>query len=193
MLKAQYVLALAAALAAAGCQGAGGLPGLGGRSAAAPTTQVSYAGGGALEVVSTDPRPITRVEVVGPSGPIPAAVSMHRETVDPYPYGSQAAGGPLVGPAFGFGFGAGRWSGSRFSRSGVYLGGPRFGFGRPYPYHGYGAAPDPGAGAMRTTARVTLDDPAAYERQWRGATVRVHFGDGPDAPTTDLPAPAPSR
>ncbi len=202
MLKVQSVLTVAVALALAsplaGCQGAGGLPGLGGPGAAQPSTPgvVSYAGNGALEVVSTDPRPITRIEVIGPSGPIGATVSVHRETVDPNPYGGQvAAAPPMVSPFFGVGFGTGRWSRSRYRGSGVYLGVPPYGVGRRYPYpgayQGYGAAPEPRGGAMRSTARVTLDDPAAYERQWRNATVRVHYGDAPDA--TDLPAPAPSR
>ena len=44
---------------------------------------------------------------------------------------------------------------------------------------------------MRSTARVTLDDPAAYERQWQNARVRVRFGDATDA--TELPAPSPAR
>jgi hypothetical protein len=183
MLKIKGVALAALTLALAGCQG-GGLGGLGGGSA--PTTQVSYAGNGAIEVVSTDPRPITRVEVVGPAGPIPATVSGHRETVDPNPYSAQMAQAPLISPFFGVGFGAGRWSGSRFSGSGTFIGLPPYGFGQPF-------APGPPAGGeMRSTARVTFDDPAAYQRQWQNARVRVHFGDG-DAQPTELPAPAPAR
>ena len=102
-----------------------------------------------------------------------------------------AAGPPVVSPFVGVGYGAGRWSRSRASRSGVYYGPPPYGFHRPYGYPNYAAAPEPRGGAMRSTARVTLDDPAAYERQWRNATVRVHFGN--DAPATDLSAPSPSR
>jgi len=199
MAKAQSALAVAAALALGGCQGLGALP-LGpgpGLGAAAPATQVSYAGGGALEVVSTDPRPITRVEVVGPAGPITASVSVHRETVDPTS-GQSAMAPPPAGPSVGVGFGAGRWSRPRRSGSGVYLGVSPYGYPRPFGYPGYGPAyapgygsPDPGSGAMRSTARVTLDDPVAYERQWRSATVRVRFGD--DSTPTELPAPPPSR
>jgi hypothetical protein len=194
MLKVQSIPPLAVALLAlVGCQGAGGL---GGQAASAPpaqpVAQVSYAGNGAIEVVSTDPRPIARVEVIGPAGPIQATVSVHRETIDPNPYGSQMAQGPVMSPYVGLGVGSSRWSRSHHVGSGVYFGMPPYGFGRPYPYGGYAAAPPPDGGPMRSTARVTFDDPAAYERQWRNATVRVRFGDGQDA-TVDLPAPAPSR
>jgi hypothetical protein len=100
---------------------------------------------------------------------------------------------PMISPFVGFGFGSARWSRSTHSGSGVFFGVPPYGFRRPYPYPygGAAAAPPPDGGAMRSTARVTLDDPAAYERQWQNARVRVRFGDATDA--TELPAPSPSR
>jgi hypothetical protein len=202
MSKIQSVLTVAVALAMAGtlagalsgCQG-GGVGGLGGpRAAAQSSPQVAYAGNGVIEVVATDQRPM-RVELVGPSGPIAATVSVHRETIDPNPYGSQVAQAPMISPFVGFGFGSARWSRSTHSGSGVFLGVPPYGFRRPYPYgYPYGsaaAAPPPDGGAMRSTARVTLDDPAAYERQWQTMRVRVRFGDATDA--SELPAPSPSR
>ena len=48
------------------------------------------------------------------------------------------------------------------------------------------------SGLYRSTARVTLDDPAAYQRSWRQSTVRVRLGDPRTGPTQDLPAPEPA-
>jgi hypothetical protein len=197
MGKVQSVLTVAVALTAAaavsGCQGGGlAVPG-GPRAAAQVAPQVSYAGNGVIEVAATDQRPM-RVELVGPSGPLPASVSVHRETLDPDPYGTQLAQAPMISPFVGFGLGSARWSRSTHSRSGVFFGVPPYGFRRPYGYgypYGSAAARPPDAGAMRSTARVTLDDPAAYERQWQTMRVRVRFGDASDA--TELPAPPPSR
>src|SRR5262249_13749729 len=149
----------------AGCQGLGGPPSTGTAQQAAP--QVAYRGNGVIEVVATDQRPM-RVELVGPSGPVPSTVSVHRETIDPNPYGSQVAQAPMIAPFGGFGVGGARWSRHGYSSSGVYFGVPPYGFRRSYGYAspygvGGGAAPPPDGGAMRSTARVTLDDPAAYE------------------------------
>jgi hypothetical protein len=65
----------------------------------------------------------------------------------------------------------------------------------PYSSAGGGSAaigaPAP-SGLYRSTARVTLDDPAAYQHAWRQSHLRVRMGDPRNGPTQDLPAPEPT-
>jgi hypothetical protein len=182
----------------------------GGPGSAGVTT--SYQGGAnpIVQVVAIDPRPVQRVEIVGPSGvAIPAQLSMHREDMSdpnrqmagapggygggyggyPYPYG-----GGYFANSFSVGFG---------SASGVHIGiglitpmimaamapvGPR-----PHPVYGYGAPPGGGAPSggplTRTTANLILDDPRAYARVWQNSRIRVRYEGGQ---TEEMAAPAPN-
>jgi hypothetical protein len=194
---------LLAALAA--CQNSSG--GAGGGSAAAQRAAPSarYVSEGVIEVTAVDPQPIVDVEVVGPSGPLSSALSVHREDAagqqqggggPPHP---MSTGGQLLGllpmlaigiGGFSFGSGGGSFGGVWLSPQGMYS--P---YSSPYSSSGGGSAaigaPAP-SGLYRSTARVTLDEPAAYQRAWRQSTLRVRLGDPRTGPTQNLPAPEPT-
>jgi hypothetical protein len=200
-MHAAVVIGLVAALAA--CQSA---PGAGG-SASAPqraAPSARYVSEGVLEVTAVDPQPISDVEIVGPRGPLTSALSVHREdAADPNQGGGgpphpMSTGGQLMSilPFIGIGFGSFSYGSGGF---GVGHGGGLWlspGMSTPYgPSYGAGSAalgqPAP-SGLYRSTARVTIDDPAAYQRDWRQSHLRVRLGDPRTGPTQDLPAPAPN-
>ncbi|MBL8836238.1 MAG: hypothetical protein JNL66_08340 [Alphaproteobacteria bacterium] len=186
-----------AAMVLSGCQG-GGYGG--GAAAPAPSPPaVSYAGSGVIEVVATDRQPITDVEIVGPRGPLPSALSVHREDAG----GTATAGGgpphPMSGgmqmlnflPLLSFGVGYGRYGGGVFTGSGVAFGVPPQAFVPGYYGGSALAGGAPSSGMVRSTARVTLDEPAAYQREWRQSVVRVRFGTDQGASAQEFPAPDP--
>jgi hypothetical protein len=197
-MRVVTVLGLVAALAA--CQNSPGGGGGGSASAQRAAPSARWAGDGVIEVSAVDPQPIVDVEVVGPQGPLSSALSVHREDA-----AGQAQGGgpmnPMSGGAqllnllpmlaigiggFSFGSGGGSYGGVFLSPQGLYS---------PYSTAGGGSAaigaPAP-SGLYRSTARVTLDDPAAYQHSWRQSHLRVRLGDPRTGPTQDLPAPEPT-
>ena len=180
------------AMTLAGCQG----PADGGAAPATSPPAVSYAGNGVIEVVATDRQPITNVEVVGPRGALPSALSVHREDV------GGSAGGPvspmspgmqMLGflPLLSFGVGYGSFHGNTFTGSGITFGLPPQAFVPGYYSGSAVAGGPPSSGIVRSTARLTLDDPAAYQREWRQSVVRVRFGTDQGAPAQEFPAPDP--
>ena len=46
-------------------------------------------------------------------------------------------------------------------------------------------------GQIHSTARIRLDDPLAYARDWRLWQVRLSIGNSPDVKVLSLPAPQP--
>ncbi len=184
------------AMVLSGCQSGGY-----GGGAAAPAARPpagSYAGNGVIEVVATDRQPITDVEIGGPRGPLPSSMSVHREDAG----GSAGGGGPphpMSGgmqmlsflPLLSFGVGYGSYRGGLFTGSGVTFGVPPQAFVPGYYGGSAVAGGAPSSGMVRSTARVTLDEPAAYQRDWRQSVVRVRFGTDPGSPTQELPAPDP--
>jgi len=195
----RFIAAIGLVATLAACQGASGL---GGGSAAVPrqAPSVRYVSEGVIEVTAVDPQPISDVEVVGPRGTLTSALSVHREDAA----GQAQGGGPVhpmsaagqllsVLPMIGLGIGGFSVGGGGFSGGGLWLS-PSPAMFSPGYYSGSsvaGGAPAP-SGLYRSTARVTLDDPAAYQRSWRQATVRVRLGDPSTGPTQDLPAPEPT-
>lgn len=190
-------IGLLAALAA--CQTAHGVGGSGASvPREAPTAR--YVSEGVIEVTAVDPQAISDVEVVGPRGQLTSALSVHREDAA----GQSAGGGPphpmstagqLLNflPLLSIGIGAVSYSGGVGTGAGLWFSPPPQAF-HPGYYSGSavaGGTPAP-SGLYRSTARVTLDDPAAYQRGWRQATVRVRLGDPRTGPTQDLPAPEPT-
>lgn len=179
----------------AGCQ-QGRYGGAGAAPAASPPV-VSYAGNGVIEVVATEREPITNVEIVGPRGPLSSALSVHREDA-----GGGAGGGPpnpmspgmqMLGflPLLSFGVGYGSFHGNTFAGSGITFGIPPQAFVPGYYGGSAVAGGPPSSGLVRSTARVTLDEPAAYQRAWRQSVVRVRFGTDQAAPSQEFPAPDP--
>jgi hypothetical protein len=204
-MRVVAALGLLAALAA--CQNSSGIGGGGGSTPAAQRAAPSAhtVSEGVLEVSAVDPQPIVDVEVIGPHGPLSSALSVHRE--DAAGQGGGSGGGPphpmstsgqLLGllpllsvgiGGFSFGGGGGSFGGVWLSPQGMYSpyssayapGGGSAAIGAPAP-----------SGLYRSTARVTLDDPAAYQRDWRQSHLRVRLGDPRTGPTQDLPAPDPT-
>jgi len=195
-MRVVAAIGLLAALAA--CQSA---PGAGASGSAAVPRQaptVRYVSEGVIEVTAVDPQAISDVEIMGPGGALTSALSVHREDAA----GQTQGGGPphpmstgaqllSVLPMIAIGIGGFSFGGG-YSGGGLWLS-PSPGMFSP-GYSGGSAAlgaPAP-SGLYRSTARVTLDDPAAYQRSWRQATVRVRMGDPRTGPTQDLPAPEPT-
>jgi hypothetical protein len=195
-MRVAAAIGLLAALGA--CQTAP-VPGAG---AAVPrqALEARYVSEGVIEVTAVDPLAISDVEVMGPRGVLTSALSVHREDAagqtqgggPPHPMSTGAQLLNLL-PLIGIGIGGFSVGSGGFAGGGLWLS-PSPGMLAPGTYSGSSIASGapPPSGLYRSTARVTLDDPAAYQRGWRQATVRVRLGDPRTGPTQDLPAPEPT-
>lgn len=141
--------------------------------ATAPVT-TSFATGApdTVEVQVTDRDPATQVELVAADGRVyPAYQILRDKTIE-------TGGG--ASPSFGLGVGGGwgSWGGSGVG-TGIGIGIPLGGGGDYYR-----------APAVRTTARIRIEDAAAYRAGWQGWKVRVHMGDDTGR-VIEMPAPKP--
>jgi hypothetical protein len=162
--RAVWVLLMAALSGCSGPQGSGDI-GLQPFTAVArflPGDEVTV-----IHVTVNDRQPLRAAELVGPGGEVIPAESLDvQQAVVDEP--------PLVRPP-------------------IVGGGPG---SVTQPLGGFGIFPAPGSqtvsvGQIHSTARIRLDDPLAYARDWRLWQVRLSIGNSPDVKVLSLPAPQP--
>jgi hypothetical protein len=144
----------------------------GNRSIATAPVTTSFAAGDpdTVEVQVTDRDPATQVELVSADGHVyPAYQILRDRTIE-----TGGGGGPSFGVGVGSGWGS--WGGSGVS-SGVGIGIP-LGGGDYYQRE-----------LVRTTARIHVEDAAAYRAGWQSWKVRVHIGEA--GRVIEMPAPKP--